>query len=382
MAIVGKSKRGASLLSYGLVVGLISVVALSAVTQIGSQGSNLFDTVGQSLNDVTSGQVGGAAGSGGGNPEDTGCTPGDTVFTTPGGPYSFDLASDGDADCPVVTVLAWGGGGAGAGGVGTGSSAVGGAGGFVSAVLASGVVDAGLQIHVGGGGAAVTEDFTVISTGQNFQATVGSGGGGSAVLNSVGSEIIVAGGGGGASNLRGGNGGGNSSGTGGIAAEDAPDCDSGNAQGGHGGSVSAPGAGGVGSRRNGQAGSGRNGGDGTSPNGVYDNAVTVGYGTGGAGYGFRQRDDFPDDGDNGGGGGGGGWFGGGGGGGSPAGCGGGGGASYRDASLTDTGSSVRGSGTTAAGMAKVGYITGASAGGSALPGTDGGDGLVIIRWSE
>ncbi|GAB5389181.1 MAG: hypothetical protein Alpg2KO_21490 [Alphaproteobacteria bacterium] len=44
--------RGASLLSYGLVVGLIAVVALGAVTSIGSNVDSLFTTVSGEMEDV------------------------------------------------------------------------------------------------------------------------------------------------------------------------------------------------------------------------------------------------------------------------------------------------------------------------------------------
>ncbi|GAB5388490.1 MAG: hypothetical protein Alpg2KO_14580 [Alphaproteobacteria bacterium] len=45
-------KRGATGLSYGLVVGLIAIVALASISNIGSSTVQLFGTVGDSLNDV------------------------------------------------------------------------------------------------------------------------------------------------------------------------------------------------------------------------------------------------------------------------------------------------------------------------------------------
>ena len=42
-------RKGASLLGYGLVVGLISVVALLAVTNIGDEVTRLFGSVSNSL---------------------------------------------------------------------------------------------------------------------------------------------------------------------------------------------------------------------------------------------------------------------------------------------------------------------------------------------
>ncbi|GAB5387967.1 MAG: hypothetical protein Alpg2KO_09350 [Alphaproteobacteria bacterium] len=47
-----RANKGASLLSYGLIVGLISVVALTAVTDVGQSGQNLFGTVDNSLGAV------------------------------------------------------------------------------------------------------------------------------------------------------------------------------------------------------------------------------------------------------------------------------------------------------------------------------------------
>ncbi|GAB5388604.1 MAG: hypothetical protein Alpg2KO_15720 [Alphaproteobacteria bacterium] len=54
-------KRGASLLSYGLVVGLIAVVALGAVTSVGSNTNSLFTDVSGTLDNVITGQGGGGS---------------------------------------------------------------------------------------------------------------------------------------------------------------------------------------------------------------------------------------------------------------------------------------------------------------------------------
>ncbi|GAB5390088.1 MAG: hypothetical protein Alpg2KO_30560 [Alphaproteobacteria bacterium] len=62
----GSGKRGASLLSYGLIVGLISVVALVAVQGTGSSTNQLFGDVSDTLAGV-SGQ-GGASGGGASSP--------------------------------------------------------------------------------------------------------------------------------------------------------------------------------------------------------------------------------------------------------------------------------------------------------------------------
>ncbi|GAB5389230.1 MAG: hypothetical protein Alpg2KO_21980 [Alphaproteobacteria bacterium] len=48
-----RNRRGVSLSSYGLIVGLISIVALTAVTQVGSDVDSLFTNVGDTLNGVT-----------------------------------------------------------------------------------------------------------------------------------------------------------------------------------------------------------------------------------------------------------------------------------------------------------------------------------------
>jgi Flp pilus assembly pilin Flp len=59
---LGRS-RAASMLPYGLVVGLVAVVALLAVSSLGSTVSGLFDTVGDDLDAATTG-AGGGGGSG------------------------------------------------------------------------------------------------------------------------------------------------------------------------------------------------------------------------------------------------------------------------------------------------------------------------------
>ncbi|GAB5387597.1 MAG: hypothetical protein Alpg2KO_05650 [Alphaproteobacteria bacterium] len=57
-----KGKRGVSLTGYGLMVGLISIVALAATTSIGSQTTSLFSTTSQSLaGAVEAGTSGGGA---------------------------------------------------------------------------------------------------------------------------------------------------------------------------------------------------------------------------------------------------------------------------------------------------------------------------------
>ncbi|GAB5389974.1 MAG: hypothetical protein Alpg2KO_29420 [Alphaproteobacteria bacterium] len=49
-------RRGATVTGYGLVVGLISIVALASVTAVGDRTKGLFNVVGDNLNSVSSGQ--------------------------------------------------------------------------------------------------------------------------------------------------------------------------------------------------------------------------------------------------------------------------------------------------------------------------------------
>ena len=45
----GNTERGASLVEYALLVALIAVVCIAAVTLLGKNASNKFDTVGSSI---------------------------------------------------------------------------------------------------------------------------------------------------------------------------------------------------------------------------------------------------------------------------------------------------------------------------------------------
>ncbi|GAB5387311.1 MAG: hypothetical protein Alpg2KO_02790 [Alphaproteobacteria bacterium] len=49
-----KKDRGATLLSYGLLVGLIAVIGLAAIQQIGTSAKDLMTNVGDTMNDTTS----------------------------------------------------------------------------------------------------------------------------------------------------------------------------------------------------------------------------------------------------------------------------------------------------------------------------------------
>ncbi|GAB5388839.1 MAG: hypothetical protein Alpg2KO_18070 [Alphaproteobacteria bacterium] len=68
-----KARRGVSLSSYGLIVGLISIVALTAVQSIGERNEDLFESVSDSLDGAITGS--GTSGSAGGatSPEANSC---------------------------------------------------------------------------------------------------------------------------------------------------------------------------------------------------------------------------------------------------------------------------------------------------------------------
>ena len=53
-----RARRGASLTGYGLVVGLIAVIAIVATSNVGSQVTSLFSDVGDTLTDTASGVSG------------------------------------------------------------------------------------------------------------------------------------------------------------------------------------------------------------------------------------------------------------------------------------------------------------------------------------
>ncbi|GAB5387979.1 MAG: hypothetical protein Alpg2KO_09470 [Alphaproteobacteria bacterium] len=90
-------RRGASLLSYGLVVGLISVFALTAVTSTGSNVNSLFTEVETTLGTVASGATGGSSGATA-SPTPSGPTTCLRLFnagTTSSGPQTIDLPGGG-----------------------------------------------------------------------------------------------------------------------------------------------------------------------------------------------------------------------------------------------------------------------------------------------
>ena len=71
-----KNERGASLTGYGLVVGLIAVIAIGSITSVGDNVSSLFDTVGDDLDEVVADS--GAGSSGGSGSSSSGAPPAPT----------------------------------------------------------------------------------------------------------------------------------------------------------------------------------------------------------------------------------------------------------------------------------------------------------------
>ncbi len=255
------------------------------------------------------------------------------------------------AACTQIAVKMWGAGGGG------GFTPSGGGGGFTTGLV--GVTPGeSMTIMVGEGG-----------IGRGAPAGSGDGGGGTALLRfSTPLLVAGAGGGGGSGDTPTGGGGGGALGeTGGAYSGGGP------AFGGAGGTQTAPGAGGVGSRRTGFAGLGHDGGHGSNRcGGSGIGGGGTGFGNGGLGYPYCS--------DGGGGGGGGGWFGGGGGGGNWGGAGGGGGAGYVASSPGVTqGSMVSGSGSQPGNSADADRQN-AGTGGSTS--TRGSDGAVVIRCQD
>ncbi|GAB5388028.1 MAG: hypothetical protein Alpg2KO_09960 [Alphaproteobacteria bacterium] len=165
-------KRGASLLSYGLVVGLISVVALAAVTGTGSSANSLFVNVADTLEGTATGGSSGASSGGSGSAPDAG----------PCGTAPQSFASSGTTTlnppigCETATIKMWGGGGM--WGL-SGDDSFGGAGAYVGGTLTGLTNSDSLELIVA-----------------EFGSVRGAGGGASYV-NLNGSPMLVAAGGGG-----------------------------------------------------------------------------------------------------------------------------------------------------------------------------------------
>ncbi|GAB5389362.1 MAG: hypothetical protein Alpg2KO_23300 [Alphaproteobacteria bacterium] len=203
-----RGKRGVSLLSYGLIVGLVSVVALVAVTGIGSNVNDLMSTVSDRLGGTAA--TGGSGGGSGATP-----TPSPSpafAFTShtftacgagpgPNGPlladcqsaYSstgwagdtnnFNISSQGFQDFTVPETGTY-------------------------RITSSGAQGANVGGRSGGNGAVVRADFSLTQgdtltmvvgqTGLFGEDGAGGGGGSFVVLNNGGQPLLVGGGGGGA----------------------------------------------------------------------------------------------------------------------------------------------------------------------------------------
>ncbi len=197
-----QARRGATAMSYALLLGLVGIGGLAAVTRVGSSVDDLFATTASTLSG-TADTDGGSSSQG---DEGGGCVPGSLAFATPTSSGTFDVDQQMDIRCTQLSVHAWGAAGGG------GNSGPGGAGGFVSAIL---VLDlaASYTVYVGRGGARHDDSSSF----------AGAGGTASAVQLG-GTELVVAGGGGGAGTSgAGGNGGGNGTGTGVLVGQTAPD---------------------------------------------------------------------------------------------------------------------------------------------------------------
>lgn len=279
-------KRGVSLTSYGLIVGLISIVALAAVTGIGSNVDSLFTTVGDELGGVVAADAGPTA-----QPSVTpgGCTP-DTADLNfdEASSGSFTLTVDSDEiDCTFQFRVDGASGGCGEqSGVCVGP----GDGGRNEFTFVPGEVG-DFEIIVGGGGGQAVEEstgaggggassvgFTPTASGTYFTLSIAGGGGGSADGNDFGGDGHGNGtggdGSGGDANIAGGgNGvGGAGAGDGEAGANCALPCQGG--RGGEGRNINGNGGFGVGTGRGGdvQGSGGQDGGGGGG-----------GYGGGGAG---------------------------------------------------------------------------------------------------
>lgn len=332
-----KPRRGVSLSGYGLVVGLISVVALAAVTGSGSSVNELFLDVSNTLGSVIE-PGSGASAAPSETPSGVCTSSGSQSFTSPG-TFTFDVTSD-IAGCTYSITIT----GAGGGGDGGGTGGVGGGTQFDFIPGSSGTMD----ILVGDGGNGGTDTACGCEGGDpgggGNAITNDGGGGGASALVFDGTLVSIAGGGGGAtndgSNPGGAGGGGNSSGVG--------------ATGGGG----AGGGGGIGGANSGDGGAGGDAGlDGANATCAPSAANACEGGSGSAMFSIGGG------GGGQGGAGGGGYGGGAGGDGVRAGGGGGG--------FVDTGLIVGGAFT---------VITGGVGGGPSGTGTDGGDGSITFSY--
>lgn len=238
--------RGASLLSYGLVVGLISVVALVTVTSVGSSVKTLFVEVGDTVGSAGEEQAQGAGAGSGSNPN-AACSAstwsltsaGSTTYTVPSGCFQIEVTviggggagggwssgtgnSGAGSSFGSSTVVAGGGQGGftdnggsglgGTGGTGTYAGGMGGEGASSGESITHPEIVGGDGATGGGGGGTTSTFSTTISTWAGGTADQPYGGSGAAGYDywdtGTGATATGCGGGGGADHRSGGGGGG------------------------------------------------------------------------------------------------------------------------------------------------------------------------------
>ncbi|GAB5389167.1 MAG: hypothetical protein Alpg2KO_21350 [Alphaproteobacteria bacterium] len=192
------TRRGASVSSYGLVVGLISVVALAAVTSVGDNVNVLMTEVADTTQEVVDEQIAASA-----TPTPTPaatCSQPDDVFASSG---SNTVTVP--ANCTTLVVFAWGAGGGGGNDNNSSSSDTrGGGGAYVTASL-SVTPGASIQVNVGEGGTynesgVWTCQGSVFNGGGDAGGRAGTGGGATDIRiggTALGNRALVAAGGGG-----------------------------------------------------------------------------------------------------------------------------------------------------------------------------------------
>lgn len=139
--MMGMRKKGATALTYALVVGLISLLAIGAVTRVGDSTQVLFGRASDSL-------VGGRGSGAPDQPEV--CAAGSQTFSATGSDQPFRVP----AGCETVSVVVWAAGG-GANGL---------------------VADSSSTAYGGGAGGAAEATFPV-TPGETLTVVVGRGGG-------------------------------------------------------------------------------------------------------------------------------------------------------------------------------------------------------------
>ncbi|GAB5388501.1 MAG: hypothetical protein Alpg2KO_14690 [Alphaproteobacteria bacterium] len=183
-------RRGVSLVSYGLLVGLIGVIALLAITGIGNNVTSLMTSTADSMSTAAGGAGAGVAAGSGGS-----CSAAKQVITFTGSSQSITVP----AGCTQLNAKLWGAGGGPSGACqNCGSS---GAGGFTNAVIP---VSEGQQLTIVAGGAGLPAQSGLTpgsfpGGGDGYNS--GSGGGYSGIFSGTGlihaNALAIAGAGGG-----------------------------------------------------------------------------------------------------------------------------------------------------------------------------------------